>query len=438
MKENLVSLLILDLALIIALAKAAGRLARALGQPPVIGEIVAGLLLGPTLFGGALSGTLVPVEVRPYLGALADVGLVLFMFTVGLEFDFERLRGSGRMAGAAVAGAALVPFALGLGLGWYLLRTYEPPHRTAFLLFIGVAVSVTAFPVLARILSDRGMNGTWLGSVALSTAAVCDLAAWSMLAGIQALAGASGHQWRVLLVVPYAAVLFLLVRPLLGRYLAGEGAAGSQSAGTFTLVLVGALVSAGVTQWIGLHFVMGAFLFGLVVPRREKTFAVREELLQRTQHMTVLLLPVYFVVAGFKVDLSDIGADGLVQLAAIFLVAVTGKFAGTWFAARSSGMSPRGSAVLACLMNTRGLTELIALGIGMEAGLLDQRLYSLFVVMAVATTAMTGPVLRLLTGRGDQELELDFIVPPPRRSVESPAPARRTVLARSEPPRTRW
>ena len=192
------------------------------------------------------------------------------------------------------------------------------------------------------------------------------------------------------------------------------------------------------TQWIGLHFVMGAFLFGLVVPRREKTSAVREELLQRTQHMTVLLLPVYFVVAGFKVDLSDIGADGLVQLAAIFLVAVTGKFAGTWFAARSSGMSPRGSAVLACLMNTRGLTELIALGIGMEAGLLDQRLYSLFVVMAVATTAMTGPVLRLLAGRGDQELELDFIVPPPRRSVESPAPARRTVLARSEPPRTRW
>ncbi|WP_058041417.1 cation:proton antiporter [Streptomyces roseifaciens] len=444
MTEGQITLLLVDLALIIALAKAAGRLARALGQPQVIGEILIGVALGPTFFGGALSDALLPVEVRPYLGTLANLGLVLFMFVVGLELDFGRLRGSGRMAGAVVAGSTLVPFVLGLGLAAYLLCTYEPADHTAFVLFIGVAVSVTAFPVLARILSDRGMSGTWLGTVALSTAAVCDLAAWTALAGVQALVGASGgHHWKVLLVVPYAAVLFLVVRPLLKRFLSGESATGPRSAGGLALVLAGALVSAAATQWMGLHFVMGAFLFGLVVPRLKET-SVREDLLQGTQYTTELLLPVYFVVAGLKVNLSGIGADGLVQLAAILFVAIAGKFAGTWLAARSQGLSPRGSAVLACLMNTRGLTELIALGIGLEAGLLDERLYSLFVVMAVLTTAMAGPLLRLLAGCGDEPLELDYVVPAPTPRAESrppgqgPARGPRNAPVRPEPPRARW
>ncbi|MEV5886564.1 cation:proton antiporter [Streptomyces sp. NPDC052020] len=403
MTELQAAILLADLALILAVAHGAGRIARMLGQPAVIGEIVGGILVGPTFFDGAIALALFPLDVRPHLGALANLGLVLFMFVVGMEFDFGRLRGSGRIAGATVIGSTLVPFALGLPLALVLLREHEPAHRPAFMLFIGVAVSVTAFPVLARILTDRGMNGTWLGSVALSTAAICDLAAWLTLAAVQTLVGGSHeNHWRVLLVVPYAVVLIVCVRPLLRRVLARGRDERGLSAGLFAVVLPGALVSAAVTQFLGLHFVIGAFLFGLVMPRREHA-PTREDLLRRTGHMTRLLLPVYFIVAGLKVDLSRIGSSGLWELALIMCVAVTGKFAGTWIAARSQGLPSRGSAVLATLMNTRGLTELIALSVGLEAGLLDERLYSLFVVMAVVTTAMTGPLLLWLLGKGAQD-----------------------------------
>ncbi|MCT9008484.1 cation:proton antiporter domain-containing protein [Streptomyces sp. NPDC054766] len=414
MTEIDAAILLADLALIIVVARAVGRLAKALGQPSVIGEIVAGVLLGPTLLHGAVADTLFPGEVRPYLTALANLGLVLFMFVVGLEFDFGRLRGSGRVAGATVVGSTLVPFGLGLLLAWFLIRDYAPADRTAFVLFIGVAVSVTAFPVLARILDDRGMNGTWLGAMALSTAAICDLAAWTALAGIQALAGVQGQEhWTVLLMVPYALVLITCVRPLLKRVLDRQGPEGLTSPGGFVLVVAGALASAAVTQLFGLHFVIGAFLFGLVMPRPRRA-DVREALLHRTRYTTGLLLPVYFIVAGLKVDLSRIGSSGLLQLGMIMLVAVTGKFAGTWVAARSQGIPSRGAAVLATLMNTRGLTELIALSIGLEAGLINERLYSLFVLMAVVTTAMTGPLLRWLMGGGTgtrAQLEPEVLVP---------------------------
>ncbi|MDT9687049.1 cation:proton antiporter [Streptomyces sp. P9(2023)] len=413
MTETQVAILLVDLALILAVCRVAGRLARALGQPAVIGEIGAGVLLGPTLLDGAVADTLFPVEIRPHLGVLANLGLVLFMFLVGLEFDFGRLRGAGRIAGAAVAGSTLLPFGLGLLLAWYLVGDYQPVNSTAFALFIGVAVSVTAFPVLARILADRGMGGTLLGTLALSTAAICDLAAWTALVGIQVLAGTGGQSpWKVLLVVPYVLLLVFGVRPLLRKVLARRGPDGKsagpdgssagpdrksagpgRSAGPLVIALTGALVSAAVTQLLGLHFVIGAFLFGLVMPRQEIP-GLREDLVRRTEHTTAILLPVYFVVAGLKVDLSGIGAEGLVHLGLILLVATTGKFGGTWVAARSQGLSSRSAAVLASLMNTRGLTELIALGIGLEAGLIDERLFSLFVVMAVLTTAMTGPLLR--------------------------------------------
>lgn len=396
MSETHVAVLLADLALIIVVARAMGRLAAVLGQPSVLGEILAGILLGPTLFDGAVSDALFPEPVRPHLGALASLGLVLFMFAVGLEFDFGRLRGAGRMTGITAAGSALVPFGLGLLLAWFLMRDHQPADRTAFMLFIGVVVSVTAFPVLARILSDRGLIGTWLGVVALSAAAVCDLAAWTTLAGIQALMGGARDHWQVLLAVPYVGVL-VAVRPLLRRWLARGGAERGVSLGDFALLLVGALVSAAVTQWLGLHFVLGAFAFGLAVPRMRPS--MQEGVVHRTRYATTLLLPVYFVTSGLKVDLSAIGGSDLLQLGVIMAVAVTGKLGGTWIAARSQGLSARGSAVLASLMNTRGLTELIALGVGLEAGLLDERLYALFVVMAVVTTGMTGPLLRLLRGR---------------------------------------
>jgi Kef-type K+ transport system membrane component KefB len=412
--ELQVGILLADLALIVVVAWVIGRVARAFGQPAVIGEIIAGILVGPSLFHGAIAHTLFPMDVRPYLSALANLGLVLFMFVVGLELDFGRLRSSGRIAGATAAGSTLVPFALGLLLALYLARSHHPANLLGFMLFIGVAVSVTAFPVLARILTDRGMNRTRLGAIALSSAAVCDLAAWTMLAVVQAIVGGAqrNHWWLVLLLIPYAVVLVTCGRPLLNRLLTRKGPDRPLSTGSLAIVLTGVLVSSAVTQLLGLHFVFGAFLFGLVMPRLENA-GFRDELLHLTQFATTLLLPVYFIVAGLTVDLSRVGASGLLELGLIMVVAVTGKFSGAWIGARTQGLASRRSAVLAILMNTRGLTELVLLSVGQQIGVLDNRLYSLMVVMAVVTTAMTGPLLRWLAGEDAEtpRLKLDHSTP---------------------------
>ncbi|TCO60779.1 cation:proton antiporter [Actinocrispum wychmicini] len=405
MTELQVAILLLDVALIVLVARLVGRLARALGQPPVIGEIVAGILLGPTLFHGAVSGTLFPMVVRPHLSTLASVGLVLFMFVVGLEFDFSRLRGSGRgAAGATAIGATVVPLGLGVLLALYLADRHQPANRLGFVLFMAVAVSITAFPVLARILTDRGMSRTLIGTIALSAAAVCDLVAWTLLAVVQAIVGGgTQHQWLILLVIPFALLLFGVVRPGLRRLAARTG---PRSAGRIAIVLVGLLISAAVTQMVGLHFVFGAFLFGLAVPRSDDVF--REELRHRTEAATMLLLPVYFIVAGLNVDLSRVDVDAVVDFVLIMVTAVAGKFGGTFLAARTQGLSGRQSAELATLMNTRGLTELIALSVGLQIGVLDGGLYSLMVVMAVVTTAMCGPMLQMLS-RESRAKELSFI-----------------------------
>jgi len=393
-----VAILLADLALIVVLAKAVGRLARAWGQPAVIGEILVGILLGPSLFHGAISDALFPTNVRPALSVLANLGLVLFMFVVGLEFDFDRLQGSRRVAGAIVAGGTLVPFALGLLLALHLADRNEPTNRLAFALFIGVAVSVTAFPVLARILIDRGMNRSRIGTTALTAAAVCDVAAWAMLAVVQMITGEDQQTgWRVLLVVPYAAVLVAFVRPLLKRFL--RTSEGQLRSGGLLIALTGALVSAAVTQALGLHAVFGAFLFGMVLPRLNE-LGLQKQVMKSTNVTISLLLPVYFIVAGLNVDLSKVDASGWADLGLIMIVAVAGKFGGTWVGARVQGMPPRESAVLATLMNTRGLTELIALGVGLQIGVLNADLYSLMVVMAVVTTAAAGPLLQWL---GQQE-----------------------------------
>ncbi|MBJ6640120.1 cation:proton antiporter [Streptomyces sp. DHE7-1] len=413
MTQNQVALLFFDLALILLVAQLAGRAARALGQPAVLGEIVAGILLGPTLLHGSLSDTLFPADLRPYLSALANVGLVLFMFVVGLEFDYGRLRGFGRVTGVTALSAALVPFGLGSLLALHLAGTHHSRHHLGFVLFFGVAMSITAFPVLARILVDRRMNRTLVGSIALSAAASCDLAAWTMLAIVQAMVGGGGSaHWTTVLVVPFAGLLAFVVRPLLRRLLTHDGEAVPLTVTRFVTVVAGLFASAAVTELIGLHFVFGAFLFGLVVPR-QATAKAREELMRHSQTGTAFLLPVYFVVSGFKVDLSTVGSSGLLELALIVLTAVFGKVAGTYLAARTQGMTSRHSAVLATLMNTRGLTELIVLGVGLQIGMLDNSLYSQMVVMAVVTTGMAGVLLRRLAGPEDHNLLEEPSTPAP-------------------------
>ncbi|TXS51897.1 cation:proton antiporter [Streptomyces sp. t39] len=392
MSSHQITLLFIDLGLILFLARALGHLAARVNQPAVVGEIVAGILLGPTLFNGAISDLLFPADIRPLLTGMADVGVALFMFTVGMELDRATLRGRSRVTGGAVTGSTVVPFLLGIGLAFYLMRTHEVTSTAAFVVFIGLSVSVTAFPVLARILTERALSRTTIGGIALATAASVDVVAWTALAAVQASVGGGGDHWRVALAVPYVLVTLLVVRPLLRRVFVRNGEAVPFAPWHLALVLIGVLLSAAATEAMGMHFIFGAFLFGTVMPR-EKTLLVRSEIEDRMGQVTSLLLPVYFVVAGLKVDLGSMKASDFAELGLIMLVAVIGKFGGTYAGARTQGLPPRPSAALGVLMNTRGLTELVILGVGLQLGLLDADLYSLMVVMAVVTTAMTGPLL---------------------------------------------
>ncbi|WAX80930.1 cation:proton antiporter domain-containing protein [Streptomyces sp. KMM 9044] len=389
--------LLLDLALILGLARVMGAVARALGQPSVIGEILAGVLLGPTLLGEHLSGALFPTEVRPLLGALAGVGIALFMFIVGMEVDLGILRGGGPVTLWATLFSTALPLGLGAALAWPLMGMHQHVSSVGFVLFFAVAMAVTAFPVLARIIADRKLAHTRLGTTALTCAAITDLLAWTLLAVVVAVTTGKQLDWRLALLVPYVALMVTVVRPLLRG--ASERGPGSEPDGPgsgrdfLALVLGGLLVSAACTEWLGLHYIFGAFLFGAVMPRGSGG-TLRAGVLQRVEPLCgLLLLPVYFVLSGLKVDLSRLNASDLGELAAILVVAVTGKFLGAYLGARLGGLDNRHAAALGTLLNTRGLTELVVLGVGLELGVLDNRLYSLMVVMAVTTTAITGPLL---------------------------------------------
>lgn len=382
MTGDRIVVLLLDLAIILILARLCGALAGKCGQPAVIGEVVAGILLGPTLFSGAVMDFLFPTDVRPSLSMLANVGLALFMFMVGLEFEQSMLRGVARVASSVAIGSFVLPFGFGVLLALFLARG-EP--NAGFVLFLGIAMAMTAFPVLARILTDRGMARTVLGGMALSSAAIVDIVAWGVLAAVVAVMG-GGFRWQLLGLVPYAALMVWVVRPLL-RWWGTRVANAELVAGG----LVGWLLSAAATEWLGLHFIFGAFLLGLLVPR-DGTF--RDELLRRVGPVTMsLLVPIYFVVAGFNVNLARLPQGGVGELAVILVLAITGKFVGAFLGARAQSLGVRDSVVLGALMNVRGMTELVVLGVGLQLAVIDGRIYSEMVVMALVTTAMAGPLL---------------------------------------------
>jgi K+:H+ antiporter len=413
-----------DLALIIVLARVFGALAERLGQPTVIGEIVAGILAGPTLLGDRFSSFLFPVGSRLFLSALANVGVAIFMLLVGAELEETLLRGRGGIAVSVSSSAIALPLGLGAFLGFFLSRGHSPENRLGFVLFIGVAMSVTAFPVLARILTDQGLAKTPLGNIALACAAIDDVLAWSLLAVVSVVVSATDHnQWLILLFPLYVAVMLGAVRPLLRRALPPGSPLGARQ---LAVLLAGALVSAAVTEWLGMQFIFGAFIFGVIVPRAGRE-ELREALRERVGEFNgVFLMPLFFVVAGLKVKLSGIGLLGLAELGLVLLVAVGGKFGGAFIAGRLNRLPVRQSAALATLMNTRGLTELIILAAGLQLGILDRRLYSIMVVMAVTTTVMTGPLLRLIrpaAAVAPGEREEAVAVRPPRTTAAGSGPA---------------
>ncbi|HET6209060.1 MAG TPA: cation:proton antiporter [Jatrophihabitans sp.] len=378
-----------------------GRLMAAIRQPVVVGEILAGIMFGPSVLGalpGHLEQQLLPNEVRPLLSGIGQLGLILFMFLIGWEFTAASGRGNAAIAGAVAGSSIVLSFGLGSAVGYPLYAGHasvagHPVPRLAFMLFLGAAMSVTAFPVLARIISERGLANTRIGSLALACAAIDDLLAWLLLALVSAIVagnGGAGLLQAGALSVAYAAVMFGLVRPALA---AAFRRWGERHSPLLPLLLVsGAFVSAYATTWIGIHGIFGAFLFGIVLPRRMDR-SVHEQARELLSSASTILMPVYFIVVGLSVDITHLSARNLAELAVILVVACTGKFAGSALPARLLGMSWRESRTVGLLMNVRGLTGIIILQQGISLGVLDGPMFTMMVLAALITTMIAGPLL---------------------------------------------
>jgi K+:H+ antiporter len=372
-------------------------------QPETLGEIVAGLAIGQTLHGALRHGPTAWVfapAVRTALAPVALVGLVLFMCVVGTEVDLRSPRVRGRTVLGSACGAVLLPFALGLPLAVYLHHVHRgspAAHEdsTRFTIFVATVMAVTALPVLARILRERRMQREPTGQTAIAAAAVQDCVGWILVAVVLTLGHATG---TVLGMLAKAAALLLLIvgvmRPLLRRALR-MGARGTAHR-PLTLVLPGLLLSAAGAQLIGLHSVIGAFAFGVLgVPRDPEVVEQLDgELIPLVRR---LLLPLYFVGVGFAIDLTSLEGGMLVrELLPILAVAIVGKIAGAAIGARLAGSEWHEARTLGVLLNTRGLMELVVLQIGLTAGVIDARLFALFVIMTLVTTLMTSPLLDVL------------------------------------------
>ncbi len=404
--EELGSFVLLDIALIVLLARLMGVLFRKARQPSVVAEIAAALILGPSLLGafpGNPTEVVFPDEARPFLTVIATLGLVIFMFIVGLELDLSLIRGKGKVAATVSICSVVTPFTLGVLLAVWLHGEHgivdeKQVDLLPFALFLGAAMSVTAFPVLARILTERGMSRIPTGALALACAAVDDVLAWTMLAVVLAVVQSSGPADLILMVTEsaaFVAVMFWVVRPRLRSLVRWRAAAGRLTPDLFAIVLIGVLFSSVITAVIGIHAIFGAFLFGAIMPR-DGAAQLSNEILERVEQLTVLvLLPVFFIITGLNVDIRALGRSGFVELLAVLFVACAGKFVGASLAARAMGIRPRQAGAIGVLMNARGLTELVILNIGRELGVLDTELFTIMVLMALITTAMTEPLLRL-------------------------------------------
>ncbi|MFJ8472828.1 cation:proton antiporter [Kitasatospora sp. NPDC094011] len=399
--SNLTAVVLGDVALVVLVSWLFGGLARRFGQPTVIGQIVAGIALGPTVLGqlpGDLSNYLFPAGARPFLAMLSQVAIVLFMFVAGYEIDFRTFR-AGRTAVNVAVTALLVPMGLGLAavqLGGGLFSAVDPAHvgHHSFALYMAVAVSITALPVLAAIVRERGLAGTAAGTVALAAAGFMDVGAWLVLAAVLSDSGQPApFSWMVALVllVVFTGFLFGVARPVLRWWT--DRPAGLMS-NPVPPALVLALGSAWVTQSLGLHAVFGGFLAGLAMPRRGG--APNADVLEPMEQTSGALLPLFFVTTGLSVNIASLGSSDFVLLGVLVLIAILGKSLPAYAVTRLRGMEPRQAALVAAMVNTRGLTELIALDVGRSAGLIGQELYAVLVLMALITTFMTGPLLQLI------------------------------------------
>lgn len=395
-------LLLVQLAVILTAARLLALLLRRLGQPPVIGEMLAGIVLGPIVFGALAPewhGAIFPRGGLAGLDGLSQIGLVLFMFIVGAELRVPGGASQMRSAGWVGVLGVLLPMGLGLLIAPMLHQRFAAAGAGfwPFALFMSASMAITAFPILARILKERDMTHTPIGRLSLASAALADVLAWIMLALVMALASA-GAGWGVLTrmligLVGLAIVAFGVLRPLLARAVARHAADGKPSGGLLGVLMIGTFACAALTEWLGLHAVFGAFLFGACLPRDDRLLAT---LIERVQHIAVIvLMPVFFALAGLNTTPDAFTMTALPALLLILAAAVVGKVLGAGSGARMAGLGWRDAFAVGALMNARALMELIVMKVGLDSGLIGNEIFTMLMVMAIATTLMTTPLLDL-------------------------------------------
>jgi Kef-type K+ transport system membrane component KefB len=412
---NPLALLLVQIITIIVAARILGWICRKIGQPTVIGEIAAGIMLGPSFLGlyfPEFSAALFPVKSLSNLQLLSQIGLILFMFMVGMELDLKALKSRAQDAVIISHASIIIPFALGMGLAYFIYSTFAPlgVQFLSFGLFFGIAMSITAFPVLARIVQERGIHKTRLGAIVITCAAVDDITAWCILAAVIAIvkAGSFGSSlYIILLAVVYVVLMIKVVRPFLKRVGDLHPTRENMSQPIVAIFFLILILSSFTTEVIGIHALFGAFMAGTIMPENMK---IKNILIEKIEDVAlVLLLPLFFVYTGLRTEIGLINDPFLWKITVlIILVAVTGKFIGSAITARLVGQNWRDSLSIGALMNTRGLMELVVLNIGYDLGVLSPKVFAMMVIMALITTFMTGPALEIINRIYRKAPNIDF------------------------------
>ena len=397
------SILLLQILAIILVARVFGWFFRKIGQPSVIGEMIAGIVLGPSLLGlyfPEYSATLFPPESLGNLKLFSQIGLIFFMFVIGMELDLKALKNKANDAVVISHASIIFPFTLGIGLGYFIYHQFAPPgiEFLSFALFIGISMSITAFPVLARIVQERGIHKTKLGTIVITCAAADDITAWCILATVIAIVKAGSFVSSLYVIgmaIAYVFVMLKVVRPFLARVGELKNSRESLSKPVVAIFLLTLIISAYTSEIIGIHALFGAFMAGAIMPENTK---FRNIIIEKVEDLSVIvLLPLFFVFTGLRTKIGLIDSPEMWKITGIVIVvAVVGKFLGSALAARFVGQNWRDSLTIGALMNTRGLMELIVLNIGKDLGVLDDRIFAILVIMALVTTFMTGPALDLI------------------------------------------
>lgn len=401
--KHSLAVLLVQILIVILFARICGWFFSKVGQPKVIGEIIAGILLGPSFFGlfwPELQTTVFPVSSLGNLQYLSQIGLILFMFVIGMELDLNMIRNKAKDAVVISHASIVFPFSLGMALAYFMYESYAPQgvQFISFALFMGIAMSITAFPVLARIVQERGLTKTRLGTIALTCAAADDITAWCLLAAVIAIVKAGSMlsaAYMMGMAVLYVLAMLYVVRPLLRKIAAVYFKKEQMSEVLIGMVFVLLVASAYLTEVIGIHALFGAFMAGAVMPDQN---GFRQQFIQKVEDVAVvLLLPLFFIYTGLRTQIGLLTESHLWAMAAVIIaIAVVGKFAGSALTARYVGQSWKDSLSIGALMNTRGLMELIVLNIGYDLGVLSPEVFAMMVIMALVTTMMTGPSLNLI------------------------------------------